>query len=158
MPPLLKGKDINYYHRIRRGLGYVFDPLTSTSESNDSIFHDHSSSNSSWDLDNSIGEMFRRLSINMVSTSRPGEDDHSHSHPRDWRTSQIHSHHQKPVSNKERSLDLTNLYIYQRIWMDLWRYARIGPSGGNAPTEHRFDCETSQTTSTLILTRNYVVY
>lgn len=38
------------------------------SDSDNSIFHDHSSITSSWDLDKSIGEVFRGLSVNMTST------------------------------------------------------------------------------------------
>lgn len=57
------------------GLRYVFEPLTSASNSDDAIFHIHSSSTSSWDIVNSVREMFRGLSINMVFTSHPKEDD-----------------------------------------------------------------------------------
>jgi len=47
-PFIPKGKAPDYYHRTRRGLGYVSTPISSASESEESLYHDHSSDMSSW--------------------------------------------------------------------------------------------------------------
>ena len=64
-----KGKTPDYYHRTRRGLGYVSTPIPSASDSGESLGHDCSSGTSSWESDASVGNIFRELSVNMVSTS-----------------------------------------------------------------------------------------
>ena len=46
-----KGKVPDYYHRTRRGLGYVSTPIPSASESEESLHHNHSSGTSSWESD-----------------------------------------------------------------------------------------------------------
>lgn len=68
-------KDINYYHKIRRGQGYVSDPLASASKLDNPIFHDHLSNTSSWDSDNSVGEIFKQFFVNMTSANHPKKDD-----------------------------------------------------------------------------------
>ena len=42
-----KGKIPDYYHRTRRRLGYVSTPISSASESEESLYHNHSSSTTS---------------------------------------------------------------------------------------------------------------
>jgi len=64
-----KGKTPDYYHRTRRGLGYVSTPIPSAAESEESLYHNHSSGTSSWELGVSVGNLFRELSANIVSTS-----------------------------------------------------------------------------------------
>ena len=39
------------------------------SESEESLYHNHSSGTSSWESDVSVGNLFREFSVNMVSTS-----------------------------------------------------------------------------------------
>ena len=46
-------------------------PILSASESEESLYNNHSSGTSSWELDVSVGNIFKELSINMVSTSHP---------------------------------------------------------------------------------------
>ena len=70
-----KGKAPDYYHRTRRGLGYVSTPVPSASDSRESSGHDYSSGTSSWESDVSIGNIFRELSVNMVSTSHLEDED-----------------------------------------------------------------------------------
>jgi len=36
---VLKGKDPNYYHKTRRGLGYVTTPISSDLESEKEVYH-----------------------------------------------------------------------------------------------------------------------
>jgi len=74
-PFVPKGKTPDYYHRTQRGLGYVSTLIQSASESEELLYHDHSSSTSSWESDVSIGDIFKGLSMNMVSTSHPKEED-----------------------------------------------------------------------------------
>jgi len=69
-----KGKDHDYYHKTRRGLSYVSMPLSSDPRSEKEICHDSSSAISSWDSDVSIDDIFKRLSVNMVSTSHLEDD------------------------------------------------------------------------------------
>lgn len=73
-PSARKGKPIDYYHKTKRGLGYVSDPLISASRSDESIYHNHSSNTLSWDSNN-VGEIFRGLLINMVSVSHLEDDE-----------------------------------------------------------------------------------
>jgi len=70
-----KGKALDYFHRTRRGLGYVSTPILSASESEESLYHNHSSSTSSWESDVSVGDIFKDLSVNMVSTSHQKNED-----------------------------------------------------------------------------------
>jgi len=63
-----KGKAPDYYHQTHRGLGYVSTPISSASESEES-YHNHSLGTLSWESDVSIGNIFKDLSVNMVSTS-----------------------------------------------------------------------------------------
>jgi len=70
-----KGKAPDYYHRTRKGLGYVSTPTPLSPESSESLYHNYSSDTSSWESDISIGDIFQDLSINMVSTSHPEEGD-----------------------------------------------------------------------------------
>lgn len=65
---------IGNYDRTRRGLGYVLDSTTSESDSDESVYHDHSSIMSSWGSDISVKAVFRALFINIVSTCHPEED------------------------------------------------------------------------------------
>ena len=64
-----KGKAPYYYHQTRRGLDYVSTPIPSASESEESLYHNHSSGRSLWELDVSVGNIFKELSVNMDSTS-----------------------------------------------------------------------------------------
>jgi len=47
----------------------VLTPFLSDFESEESLYHDHSSGTSSWESDVSLGTMFENLSVNIVSTS-----------------------------------------------------------------------------------------
>ena len=70
-----KGKTPDYYHRTRRGLGYVSTLIPSDSESEESLRH-YSSGTSSWESDISVSDIFRELSVNIVSTSHlEGRDE-----------------------------------------------------------------------------------
>ena len=46
-----KGKASDYYHQTRRGLGYVLTPISSATESEESLYHYRSSGTSSWESD-----------------------------------------------------------------------------------------------------------
>ena len=70
-----KEKAPDYYHRTRRGLSYVSTPILSASESEELLYHDHSSGTSSWESDVGVGDIFKDLSMNMVSTSHPEDED-----------------------------------------------------------------------------------
>jgi len=70
-----KGKAPDYYHRTRRGLGYVSTPIVSASESEESLYHNHSSGTSSWESDVSVGNIFRELLVNMTSTCHLKDGD-----------------------------------------------------------------------------------
>jgi len=63
-----KGKTPNYYHQTRWGLGYVSTPIPSASGSEESLYHNHSSDTSSSESDVSVDNIFRELSVNMIST------------------------------------------------------------------------------------------
>ena len=69
-----KGKDPDYYHKIRRELGYVSTPVSSDPESEEEVCHDSSSAIASWDSDVSVSDIFGSLSVNMVSTSYLKDD------------------------------------------------------------------------------------
>jgi len=70
-----KRKFPDYYHRTRRGLDYVSTPIPSASESEESLCHNHSSGTSLWESDISVSNIFKQLSVNMVSTSHPENGD-----------------------------------------------------------------------------------
>jgi len=69
-----KGKDPDHYHKTRRGLNYVTTPVSSDFESEKEVYHDSSSATSSRDLDISVGDIFKNLSVNKVSTSHLEND------------------------------------------------------------------------------------
>jgi len=50
-------------------------PAPSASNSEESLGHDYSSGTSSWESDVSVGNIFRELSVNMVSTSHLEDKD-----------------------------------------------------------------------------------
>ena len=50
-------------------------PIPSGFESEESLYHDHSSDMSSWESDISVGTIFKDLSVNMVSTSHMKDED-----------------------------------------------------------------------------------
>ena len=66
-----KGKALDYYHRTRRGLGYVSIPIPSASKSEGPLHHNHSSGTSSWESDVSVDNIFKELSVNLILTSHP---------------------------------------------------------------------------------------
>ena len=70
-----RGKTPDYYHRTRRRLGYVSTLIPSASESKELLYHDHSSGTSSWESDISVGNIFKDLSVNLISTSHPKDGD-----------------------------------------------------------------------------------
>ena len=70
-----KGKTPDYYHQTRRGLGYVSTLIPLASGSGESLYHDYSSGTASWESDISVGNIFRELSVNMVSTSHLEDGD-----------------------------------------------------------------------------------
>jgi len=70
-----KGKALDYYHKTRRGFGYVSTPVPLNSKSKESPCHDHSSGTSSWEPDVSIGAIINSLLANMVSTSHLKDED-----------------------------------------------------------------------------------
>jgi len=49
--------------------------IPSASESEESLYHDHSSGTSSWELDVSVGDIFKDLSVNMISISHLKDGD-----------------------------------------------------------------------------------
>ena len=70
-----KGKSPYYYHRTRRGLGYVSTPIPSASESEKLLCHNYSFGTSSWESDFSVGNLFEELSVYMVSASHLEDRD-----------------------------------------------------------------------------------
>ena len=50
-------------------------PISLASESEESLYQDHLSGTSSWESDVSIDNIFKELSINMVSTSHSEDGD-----------------------------------------------------------------------------------
>ena len=67
-----KAKNPDYYYKPRRGPSYISTSVSSDSESEKEI--DSSSRTSPWDLDVSVGNIFKSLLVNMVSTSHLEED------------------------------------------------------------------------------------
>ena len=61
----------NYYHRTHSGLGYVSTLIPSAFKFEESLYHSYSSGTSSWESDVSVGNIFKDLPVNMVSTSHP---------------------------------------------------------------------------------------
>jgi len=53
----------------------VSTPTPSTSKSEGLLYHDHSSDTSSWESDVSDGNIFKDLSVNMISISHPEDED-----------------------------------------------------------------------------------
>jgi len=70
-----KGKAPDYYYRTRRGLGYVSTPIPLASKFEGSLHHNHSLGMSLWESDVSVGNIFKELSIIMVSTSHPEDEN-----------------------------------------------------------------------------------
>jgi len=56
-------------------LGYVSTLILSASESEELLYHNYSSGTSSWESDISVGNIFEKLSVNMVSTSHLKDGD-----------------------------------------------------------------------------------
>ena len=50
-------------------------PSPSAFEFEESLFHNRSLGTSSWESDVSVGDIFKDLSVNMVSTNHPKEED-----------------------------------------------------------------------------------
>ena len=73
-PFVPKGKDPDYYHKTRRGLGYVSMLISSDSESEE-VYHDNSSTTSSWDSDVSVRGIFESLWVNMILASHLEDDE-----------------------------------------------------------------------------------
>jgi len=74
-PLCRKGKAPDFYHKIRRGLGYVSTPISPDFESEKWVHHDHSLEASSWESDVSIGDIFKSLLVNMISASHLEDED-----------------------------------------------------------------------------------
>jgi len=53
----------------------VSTPIPSGSESEESLYHDHSSGTSSWESNISVRSILEDLSVNMVSTSHMEDED-----------------------------------------------------------------------------------
>jgi len=49
--------------------------ISSDFESEESLYHDHSSGTSPWESDVSVSDIFRDLSVNMISTSHLEDED-----------------------------------------------------------------------------------
>ena len=64
----------DYYQKTRRKLGYISTPVSSNPKSEKEVDHDSSLATSPWDSDVSIGNIFRSLSVNMVSSSHVEDD------------------------------------------------------------------------------------
>lgn len=71
----LSGCNVKNYRTIKKGLGYISNPVTLEFDFDESIYHNLSSSTSSWESDVSNGAIFKGLSVNMVSTRHPDEDN-----------------------------------------------------------------------------------
>ena len=71
----LKGKPMIIIIKLAGGWGYVSTPLLSFSESEKPLYHNHSSGISSCELDDSVDNIFKDLSVNMISTSHPKDGD-----------------------------------------------------------------------------------
>ena len=50
-------------------------PISSASESEESLYYDHSSGTLSWESDVSVGSILKELLVNMVLISHPGDGD-----------------------------------------------------------------------------------
>jgi len=50
-------------------------PIPSGSKYEELLYHDHSSSTSSWESEVSVGDIFENLSVNMVSNSHLEDED-----------------------------------------------------------------------------------
>ena len=50
-------------------------PIPSASESEESLYHNHSSGTSSWESDVSVRNIIKDLFVNMVSISHPKDED-----------------------------------------------------------------------------------
>jgi len=74
-PFVPKEKSANYYDQTRRGLGYTSQSVQSDLESKKPLLS-HSSYLSDWESDVSMGVAFKKLFVNIISTSQvePGED------------------------------------------------------------------------------------
>ena len=75
-----KGKPESYYHQTRRGLGYVTPPT----EEESGVVHSipsHSSDSSEWDSDVSVRDIFKSLSVNMISVNHLEEDNSDDVYP-----------------------------------------------------------------------------
>jgi len=74
-PFVPKGKQANYYGQTRTGLGYTIPFVQSDLESEKSL-PPHSLYSSGWESDVSMGVAFKKLFVNMISTSqvKPEED------------------------------------------------------------------------------------
>ena len=64
------GIPANYYNKIRRGLGYVTSPPSTSVRSKVNKPSSRSASSSEWESDVSVGTMFESLSVNMTSSSQ----------------------------------------------------------------------------------------
>lgn len=74
LPPFVqKRKNVGYYHETKKALGYVTS-TQSDSNSVESVYHDHSSSTSSWESDVGVGAVFKSLFVDMVLTSHLEDD------------------------------------------------------------------------------------
>ena len=66
-----KGEPANYYDKTRRGLGYVTPPLSTSVQFKDNkSIPSRSASSFEWELDVSVGTMFKNLTVNMTSSSQ----------------------------------------------------------------------------------------
>ena len=70
-PFVQKEKPANYYDQTHMGLGYIIPSVRSDSESEKSL-PSHSSDSSDWESDVSVGVAFKKIFINMTSTSQVG--------------------------------------------------------------------------------------
>ena len=77
-PFVPKGKPDDFYHKLRRGLGYITPTPPQCHESwreaRDSSSTNSSAESSLWESDVSIGAMFKGLTANMA-TANPEESD-----------------------------------------------------------------------------------
>ena len=68
-PFVPKGKPANYYDQTRRGLGYTTPSIQSNLDSEKPL-PSHSSYSLGWEFDVSMGVAFKKLFVNMISTSQ----------------------------------------------------------------------------------------
>ena len=57
------------------GLGYVSTPIPADFESEEFLYHDHSLGTSSWESNVSVSDIFRDLSVNIVSINHLKDKD-----------------------------------------------------------------------------------